>query len=473
MIDQRIPNRLPRIVGDVHRPTYHYLPPRNWMNDPNGVICWRREYHLFYQHNPMGANWGNMHWGHAVSPDLIHWTDLPMALAPTPGGPDEAGCFSGCAVNNGLPTLLYTGVRGERFDVQTQCMATSADGLLTWDKHPQNPVLCDVPPESGQTADFRDPFVWKDGNYWYMVVGSRINGQGGAVFLYRSQFLTVWEYLNPLFIGDGPETGVIWECPNFFKLGERWVLIISAHAGSETWRVLYFVGDYDNHCFTPTSSGVLDYDRMYAPLSMLDENDRRVLFGWIREARSDEAQRQAGWSGVQSIPRVLTLDAQDRLNMTPVPELNKLRAAQHQFSGAAVSDSFLPVTGRALDIEAAFSPEASHDCGIALACSPDGAEKTEVRYDASSRTLRVVMHTLSAAGTLDVHAQQATHPLDDSESLELRILLDGSVVEIIANQRTSITIRIYPSKPDSHHIRIIQPAALKSLDIWNMKSIWP
>src|SRR5215813_2310009 len=97
-----------QLETDPHRPGFHYLPPKNWMNDPNGLIQWEGKFHLFYQHNPNGPVWGNIHWGHAVSPDLVHWSDLPIALAPTPGGPDEVGCFSGCAVNNGVPTLIYT-----------------------------------------------------------------------------------------------------------------------------------------------------------------------------------------------------------------------------------------------------------------------------------------------------------------------------------------------------------------------------
>src|SRR5438067_1299485 len=117
-----------RFAADHHRPRYHFLPPSNWMNDPNGVIQWQGKYHLFYQHNPFGPLWSTMHWGHAVSEDLIHWTDLPIALAPTPGGPDEAGCFSGCAVKNGnVPALVYTGTRGEKHNIQTQCLATSHD----------------------------------------------------------------------------------------------------------------------------------------------------------------------------------------------------------------------------------------------------------------------------------------------------------------------------------------------------------
>jgi len=141
-----------KLADDLHRPQYHFLPPANWMNDPNGLIQWRGQYHLFYQHNPGCPCWGTMHWGHAVSENLVHWTDLPIALAPTPGGPDADGCWSGCAVDNdGIPTLIYTGVFPQR-----QCIATSTDDLLTWEKHAGNPVIA-APPEGLDVTGFRDP----------------------------------------------------------------------------------------------------------------------------------------------------------------------------------------------------------------------------------------------------------------------------------------------------------------------------
>src|SRR5512143_2626508 len=129
--------------ADRHRPRFHFLPERNWMNDPNGLIQWKGQYHLFYQYNPNGPFHGTIHWGHAVSGDLVHWAHLPVALAPTPDGPDKDGCWSGCAVDNGgVPTLIYTGVHP-----QTQCLAWSDDDLLTWKKHAGNPVLPAPPPQ--------------------------------------------------------------------------------------------------------------------------------------------------------------------------------------------------------------------------------------------------------------------------------------------------------------------------------------
>ncbi|MDE2994105.1 MAG: glycoside hydrolase family 32 protein, partial [Chloroflexota bacterium] len=131
-------------MNDPHRPRYHFLPPSGWMNDPNGLIQWEGRYHLFYQYSPEFGDVPDSHraatlkhWGHAVSDDLVHWEHWPVALTPTPGGPDKDGCYSGCAVDNhGVPTLVYTGVFP-----QCACIATSDDGLVTWTKHPANPVV--------------------------------------------------------------------------------------------------------------------------------------------------------------------------------------------------------------------------------------------------------------------------------------------------------------------------------------------
>lgn len=460
-----------RFVSDWQRPRYHFLPPSNWMNDPNGLIHWKGTYHLFYQHNPNDPLWGDMHWGHAASEDLIRWRDLPVAIAPTPGGPDEAGVFSGCAFDfNGQPTIFYTGTRGARHEIQTQCMAFSSDDLLTVTKYEDNPVLSDLPTVAKQTRDFRDPFVWREGDTWYMVVGSRIQDVGGAVFLYRSPNLIDWEYLDPLLVDTHHvHTGGVWECPNFFPLGDRWVLIISAHTGTSTGDVIYFVGTFENHRFTPEVTGVVDYGTLYAPLTFVDSSKRRLLMGWLRESRSPDEQRRAGWSGVQSIPRILSLDDQHRLKMSPVPELLPLRGQHHHYGETALSaETLLDVSGLALDIAAAFEPGADGTCGLTLACSADGTERTEIVFDAAAGSLSV-----RRTGAQPADIQQAPHTLAAGELLTLRILLDGSVTEIIANERTSLTNRSYPSQSEHNRVRLFgSKARLQSLDVWAMPSIW-
>ena len=464
-----------RLSTDFQRPRYHFLPPSNWMNDPNGVIQWNGTYHLFYQHNPNSAIWGDMHWGHATSPDLIRWTDVPIAIAPTPGSYDEAGIFSGCMVNNnGQPVIIYTATRGEHSSIQTQAVAFGSPDLLTWTKHVSNPIISQVPPESGQTRDFRDPFVWKEADGWYMALGSRIQDVGGAVFLYRSQNLLDWEYLNPLLIGDIKTNGVVWECPNFFKLGDQWVLIISSHLGNATGTVLYFVGKYENYRFMPTYEAVLDYDTMYAPLSFVDEQGRRILYGWLRESRTNADMLKAGWSGVQSIPRVLSLDSIGRLNMSPVPELEAIRGQHHMVSAQALDgDKPLSMRGVALDIVAEFILWADGCCGFSLLCSADGKERLDIVYDAASQRLSVGKVTSDVGGLALMNTREVPHALAAGESLILRILLDGSVVEIIANDRTSLTSRVYAKNADDNHVRLLgSKSQLKSLDIWEMPSIW-
>lgn len=185
-----------QIAADPLRPQFHLMPSRNWMNDPNGPIYWKNNYHMFFQYNPDAAVWGNMHWAHAVSPDMIHWRHMPIALAPNSGGYDRDGCFSGSAVNNnGIATILYTGVKavpsaqatlrdGTHNFLEVQCLATSTDNdLRTWQKFPQ-PVL--LPPQNPRLTGFRDPFLYRTETNWLMGVGSGVRGLGGRVLLYRS-----------------------------------------------------------------------------------------------------------------------------------------------------------------------------------------------------------------------------------------------------------------------------------------------
>ena len=442
------------------------------MNDPNGVIHWDGRYHLFFQYNPDGAWHANMHWGHAVSDDLTHWTELPIAIAPTPDSPDQGGVFSGCVVDDhGTPKAIYTGVNDD-YQIQVQCLATGNADLTRWSKHPANPIISDVPAHLRQTHDFRDPFVWRQDDSWYMALGSHIVGVGGAVLLYRSDNLLDWEYLNPLFVGDAARHGFNFECPNFFPLGDKWVLIVSAQYSRALAHSLYFVGRFENHRFIPEREAVFDPGYSYASLSHIDGDGRRLIYSWIREGRSVEAQREAGWTGVQAIPRELWLDEQERLCSRPVPEFEQLRGRHWRFNGSELDTGEVAVRGLSLDIEAEFDAGAAETCGMALACSLCGAEKATISYERDTRTLRIERHYRHEDPNVDSAAQGVAHPLDPGEKLRLRILLDGSVIEVIANDRKTITSRFYPSSRDSQGVAIIGPEAVQTLDIWELESIW-
>ncbi len=465
-----------QLAHDHHRPRYHFQAPANWMNDPNGFIHWRGQYHLFYQHHPFGPLHANMHWGHAVSSDLVHWRDLPMGLTPTPGGPDAGGCWSGCAVDNdGVPTLMYTGVSPE-----VQCIATGSPDMLTWTKYPGNPVIGAQP--AGMTlTGFRDPCVWREGRMWHMVLGSGITSHGqdrGAVLLYRSPDLISWEYLGPLLEDDQPQAGVVWECPSFFPLGDRHVLFISV---TSTGYVEYFVGAYREHRFEPDCGAHLDHSGLfYAPQSTLDAFGRRLLFGWLRESRSDALVTAAGWSGMQSVPRVLTLRPDGRPGIAPAPELSTLRRTHwsaHNQTIAPESKGVLPdATGSSLEILAEFAPGSASHFGLKLLQSPDGAEETGVVYDRAAQTLTVDRsRSCATPDGVDISPQSASLPLSDGDTLRLHIYLDGSAIEIFANGHTCLTSRVYPSRRDSVGLDVFAAGGsvgLKSLDVWQMASIW-
>ena len=217
-----------RVARDPHHPIYHFTPPANWMNDPNGLIHWQGQTHLFYQYNPNGPLWGSIHWGHATSRDLVHWKRLPVAMAPRRGKPDADGCWSGTAViTPDGPLFFYTAVFPE-----TVCLAVPDDDLGVLHPSPRNPLIA-APPPGLAVEGFRDPFVWQEGKVWYMTVGSGIKGQGGALLLYRSVDLLTWEYRGPLLVGDLASkkpfpTGYMWECPQLIRLGIKDLLIISA-----------------------------------------------------------------------------------------------------------------------------------------------------------------------------------------------------------------------------------------------------
>ena len=475
--------RTEHAVNDPHRPCYHFLPPANWLNDPNGLIHWQGEYHLFYQYNPHGPFHGTIHWGHAVSTDLVHWQHLPIALTPEPGMADEDGCWSGVAVDDdGVPTLIYSGNCGGE---QRACLATSTDGLLTWQKHPGNPVIASPPPDLHLVA-FRDHSVWREDGTWYQLMGAGIEGHGGTTLLYRSTDLRIWEYLHPLLVGDQQRftpiwTGSMWECPDFFTLDGQHVLIISVWDREQLHYSAALIGSYLDHHLTPTVEHKLDYgDRyFYAPQSFTDETGRRIIIGWIYEGRSVESQLACGWSGVMSLPRVLTLNPDGQVCMQPAPEAVALRAEHTHCAGIDVpvgEEVMLPnVSGDTLELLVELAPAPTGGTSIVVRRSPDGTEQTRITYDTDQGQLIVDRTHASQDLTTDHSAHVAPLTLGMDEPLRLHLFLDRSVLEVFANERVTITSRIYPTRADSVGVALIAedaPGHLVSLDAWHLRSIW-
>jgi beta-fructofuranosidase len=472
-----------KLAGDPHRPHYHFLPPANWMNDPNGLIQWKGQYHLFYQYNPYGPVHERMHWGHAVSSDLVHWTDLPVALTPTPGRADAGGCWSGCAIDNhGTPTLLYSGA-----NPQVVCLATSADDLLTWRYYPGNPVIAGPPAEllAGTGGQFRDPFTWKEGNCWYMLMGSKIEGVGGALLLYRSLDLTTWEYLHPLLVGDASKfqpvwTGEMWECPNFLTFGDQQVLLFSVMGAQEKDLLypLYITGTFRDEHFLPLAQGILVHGGyFYAPQVMHDDQGRYIMWGWLREGRRNSLLEEAGWAGVMSLPLIVAPLPGGRLSLEPAPELITLREKHWRYEEIELSgvSNFLHEDSRddRLEILAECEPGQNCEFGLKLRCSPDGQEQTRLVYQSASQQVTIEREQSSVNSEVDRGNDSVV--IEAGEVFTLHIFLDHSVLEVFVNGRCYLASRIYPEHHDSLGPELFARRGrvrVRSLDIWRLASIW-
>jgi beta-fructofuranosidase len=461
------------LARDTNRPQFHLLPAANWMNDPNGPIYWKGKYHMFHQYNPHAAVWGDMHWAHAVSPDMVHWQHLPMALAPTKNGPDEEGCFSGSAVvHNGVPTFLYTGVKnstpqeatlsdGHHAFRETQCLATSKDDdLRTWKKLPQ-PVLPAPPPGLAITG-FRDPCLWQEGGVWYMGVGSGIRNQGGCVLLYRSHDLRKWEYLHPLARGnwngktgtDPVDSGEMWECPDFFALNGKHVLLYSTER-----KVIWTVGDYESkeQRFTPQQRGELDYGprSYYAPKSMLDKDGNRILWGWIPETRPEAEYSKAGWAGLMSLPRILTVNADGQLEMRMLPRVDELRAGDPMQWQSGAGRVVWPIRSLSAALQMKTLPQ-----------------RGPVHITIGTESRPAVHYQLDAThGALTFNGQQIALTLPQGE-MQLALYLDGSVVELLVNNRLAHTSRVYDiDQPHAALTLLDREGAIASAKLWQMQLI--
>ncbi len=411
------------------------------MNDPNGPIFWQGQYHMFFQYNPGAAVWGDMHWAHAASPDMVHWRHLPIALSPTPGGPDAQGCFSGSTVDvHGVPTILYTGVAnaperdatlkdGTHSFRETQCIATAdGPGLLRWKKQP-TPVIA-APPSGLEVTGFRDPAPWRQGDTWYAVIGSGVRGEGGMALLYRSKDFRHWEYMHPLAQGTGNgsgkpdpvDSGEMWECPDFFPLGQgRHVLIYSTER-----KVFWQSGTLDGGMrFHADRSGQLDYGAFYAPKTQLDKFGNRILWGWIQEKRPEAEYSAAGWAGMFSLPRVLDVDGDGALRMRFAPALAKLRGTELK-PGGGKSVTVPQCTGEVLcDV-------LRSDRGFSLVFSlqgEGGAPVLALDYDPRNRA-----HVVIDGTAVEVSGH---------DPLSVHCFVDGSVMELILNSRQAVTKRFY------------------------------
>lgn len=438
-------------IGKEQRPGFHLSSRVGWMNDPNGFSYYQGKYHLFHQYHPYDSHWGPMHWAHAVSKDLLHWEYLPASLAPDMSY-DRDGCFSGSAVAlpDGRQLLLYTGVAketqpdGSVCDVQTQCVATG-DGA-DYEKYAGNPVIdADSLPENGSKYDFRDPKIWQkeDGSY-RCVAGNRTNDGDSQVLLFSSPDGFCWKY-DKIFATNHGRFGKMWECPDFFVLDGKGVLLMSPqdmlpqgfeyHNGNGT---LCMIGSYNEEkdVFLEEHNQAIDYGiDFYAAQTLLSPDGRRIMIGWMQNWDTCNLHSpEQPWFGQMSLPRELSVK-NGRLYQQPVRELAHLHGNEVKYENVTFSDVITldGIKGRRVDMELSIRPGEEQNIyqKFALRFAQDDTYRTSVSFRPYESVLKVD-RKFSGSRRAIIHQRRSKVRSKDGR-IKLRVILDSFSVEVFVN----------------------------------------
>lgn len=429
------------------RPKYHAMPPRAWTNEPHGLVHFNGQYHLFYQKNGNGPYWGNINWGHMTSPDLREWTEVPVALTPEHGA-DAEGCWSGSVIEHeGKLTIFYTGSDGHGAGI---CMATSSDGA-SFRKHTGNPVIA-ATPDSGVYPEFRDPFVWREQDRYYLLIGSAVKGRGGTALLYRSEDLVHWNFLKPLLEGDRETSGIFWEMPIFVKVGDRHVLIVCEVPG----RASYWVGDWKNEVFTPLAvepRRLELFNHLLSPTPHVTGDGQVITMGIIPDQRSPQECWRWGWAHLYSLPRRLSIGPDGRLQQSPWERLVSWASDPVSLTPFKlrenIPDTLRGVSGSCLHLQATISRETSRVVEVWLRRSADDREGTVLRYEWEIGRLVLDRTRSSLDPEVRRDLQEVTYFPQRENVLAVDIYLDVSVVEVFLDRRAAFATRIYPTLPES------------------------
>lgn len=443
------------------RPTYHFSPLYGWMNDPNGMVYKDGEYHLFYQHNPYGSKWGNMHWGHAISKDLINWEHRPDAITPDAFGT----IFSGSAVVDtdntagfgaGAIVAIYT----QNSDRQVQSIAYSTDNGRSFTKYENNPVL------TSDARDFRDPKVFwhKETQRWIMLLAV-----GQEMQIFSSSNLKDWAFESSFGEGQGAHGGV-WECPDLFELPvdgtneKKWVLLCNLNPGGPFGgsATQYFVGTFNGKEFvneSPFKTKWMDWGKdHYATVTWSDAPDnRRIAIAWMSNWQYANDVPTSQYRSPNSVPRDLslfTVDGETYLQSAPSPELLKLRDISKKRSfkvnGTRTIKDMIAGNEGAYEIE--LTIENQHADVIGFRLYNDKGEEVDMQYDMKEKKFSMDRRKSGEVGFNENFPMLTWTAIESGkDELKLRLFVDKSSVEAFGDGgRFVMTNQVFPSEPYTH-----------------------
>jgi fructan beta-fructosidase len=476
--------------NDPHRPQIHFSPKTGWMNDPNGMVFFNNQYHLFYQYYPDSTVWGPMHWGHATSKDLLHWQPQAIALYP-----DSLGyIFSGSAVvdkNNtsGFGTggkiplvaiFTHHDPKGEKAGsdtYQNQSIAYSLDDGKTWTKYTGNPVL-----KNPGIKDFRDPKVswFEAGKKWIMTLATL-----DRISFYSSPDLKNWKKESEFGKEVGAHGGV-WECPDLFQLAagseKIWILIVNINPGGPNGgsATQYFTGQFDGNKFTPyqTDTRWLDYGPdEYAGITWSNTGDRKIFLGWMSNWQYANKVPTEKWRSATTVPRELGVEKIGEKYLVtshPVKELGEIGSEPVQLQNIAASDkSVADKIGKlAGPAQLSFTSDKLEPFSITL--SNNAGEKVTIGYDKTTNSYFIDRIKSGNVSFEKGFAARHTAPrFATKDGVDLTLVIDAASVELFADNGLSVMTEIFfPSTPYSEIAFEPGNLQLKSLQYSKMKSIW-
>lgn len=473
---------------DPHRPTYHLVAPEGHAMpyDPNGAIFWKGKYHLGYIYQKFRNGKYEHVWGHFVSTDLLHWTQYPDMIN-VKDGDIEKGVFSGGAflTREGIPHIIY---HGEGSSTNLIAYSTDED-LKVWKKFEGNPILktpVSPDPMAGKYTAW-DPEAWYDSkaDSYYMISGGIPSG------LFKSSDLHNWNYLGDLIdpIQRKQKEFEDISCPDFFQIGNKqMILFIGHYLGAQ-----YYIGTFADDKFSAEKYGRMNWPggTFFAPEQLVDDKGRNIMWGWVLE-RKPKHLEDFGWSGIMSLPRVLSLNKSNDLQIHPAEELKSLRHNFNQdknFVLEANREQVLTGKGKAMEIEVELSGGLSSPYGLKVFCSPDGREETIIKYDPISKEIVIdfVKSSINSPVMMDdycldykgpedtpkgtVTEQRAPFELKNGESLKFNVFIDKSIIEVFVNGRQCITQVVYPELEESVNIKIFsgnERVQASNIKTWNM-----
>lgn len=455
-----------RYADDICRPAFHGMPTANWTNETHGAVYYGGKYHLFFQKNPNGLYLSHMHWGHLVSDNLYKWEEMPTAVSPGDDVTwyDQKGCWSGCVftddeLTGGKPNIFYTGVDYARAMI-AQAVPTD-ETLEKWEKVPSNPVVDGRP--DGLSDDFRDCFVFRNGDNCYMIVGSSKNGVGCATLHAYDRATGKWSNDGKLFfLGQtAGRDGNFWEMPNVTRMGDKWMFTCTPLSTDKGVRTLYWVGSIGaDGTFAPDNVApkTVEMDGFsrdgYGMLSptIFRKGDKTIMLGVVPDKLPMSETYRLGYAHAYSLPREISLSADGQLVQKPFSGLEGMRSgvsfAEKGFTLEGRKE-LTGIEGRALELRGEFTVGKS-DFGFTIL--GNGGSEARVTYSPSSNTVSLDMSGLERivqdAPFGGIYRSELPKRLAEGQTAKLTVYVDHSFVDIFVNDAYAASVRLFPTDRD-------------------------